>query len=53
MLYEKEILEYLNVPSIPKKLWDGVKPFKNACGVVESKNGILCFAEFQPLSLGG
>ena len=46
MLYEKEILEYLNVPSIPKKLWDGVKPFKNACGVVESKNGILCYAVF-------
>ena len=46
MLYEKEILEYLNVPSIPKKLWDGVRPFKNACGVVESKNGILCYAVF-------
>lgn len=44
MLYEKEILDFLNCPSIPKKEWDGQKPFKNACGVIESKNGIKCYA---------
>ncbi|MBO7732475.1 MAG: hypothetical protein J6S67_07975 [Methanobrevibacter sp.] len=34
------------MPSVPKKKWDGVKPFKNACGIIESKNGILCYAVF-------
>lgn len=45
MLYEKEILEYLNIPSIPQKKWDG-KPFKNACGIVHLKGKNTAFAVF-------
>lgn len=45
--YEKEILEYLNIPSIPKKMWDGVKPFKNACGIVETRTGAKMYAVFE------
>lgn len=44
ILYEKEIVEYLNIPNIPKKEWDGVKPFKNACGVLQTMWGGLTYA---------
>ena len=47
MLYEKEICSYLNIPSIPKKVWDGKKPFKNACGIVETKSGLKAYAVFE------
>lgn len=46
MLYEKEILQYLNIPSIPKMEWDGKKPFKNACGEILVKGDVQAFAVF-------
>lgn len=35
VFYEKEICEYCNIPSIPKKQWDGKSSFKQGCAVVE------------------
>ena len=45
MLYEEEILKYLNIPSIPKVKWDG-KVFKNAVGVIDVKGGRQAYAVF-------
>lgn len=36
---EKEILEYLNIPSIPKKKWDGEKSFKDGVAVTKTISG--------------
>lgn len=46
MLYEKEICNYLNIPSIPKKEWDGKKPFKLACGIVSLIGNMQAYAVF-------
>lgn len=33
--YEKEILDFLGLPSIPKKRWDGVTPFDKGVAVIK------------------
>ena len=45
-MYEKEICNYLNIPSIPKKEWDGQKPFKSACGEVTLIGDMQAYAVF-------
>lgn len=32
--FEKEIIKYLNLPSIPKRVWDGLSSFQNGVAVV-------------------
>lgn len=44
ILYKNEIVEYLNLPNIPKKPWDGKRPFKSAVGVLQTKWGGLTYA---------
>lgn len=39
MMYEKEMLAFLNIPKVPKKEWDGKTPFKNGVGIAETKVG--------------
>lgn len=41
---EKEIIKYLNIPSIPKKKWDGKKSFKSGCAVTQLMNGGEAYA---------
>ena len=41
---EKEIVKYLNIPSIPKKKWDGKKSFKNGCAVTQLLSGGEAYA---------
>lgn len=33
--YEKEVIKYLNLPSVPKKEWDGEASFKDGVAVIE------------------
>lgn len=42
--YEKEVCEYLNLPSIPKKQWDEKKPFKCGVAVVVMRGGEEAYA---------
>lgn len=35
MQYEKEVIEYLNLPSLPKKEWDGKSSFGRGVAVIE------------------
>lgn len=42
ILFEKEICEYLDIPSIPKTKWDGKTSFKNGVAVLS-----LAFSEQQ------
>ena len=44
ILYQKEIIEYLDLPSIPKKEWDGKKQFDKAVAVVKLVTGNDAFA---------
>lgn len=37
--YEQEIIEYLGLPSIPKRAWDGQKSFKHGIAVTEMLGG--------------
>lgn len=39
MMYENEMLAYLNIPKVPKKEWDGKTPFKNGVGVASTNVG--------------
>lgn len=41
---EKEVLSYLRLPSIPKKVWDGKSAFKNAVAVVNLVYGGQTYA---------
>ena len=41
---EKEIISYLNLPSIPKKPWDGKKSFKNGIAVTKLISGEQAYA---------
>lgn len=41
---EKEVLEYLNLPSIPKKLWDGKSSFAKGVAVVNTFDGTKAYA---------
>ena len=42
--YEKEVVEYLGLPSIPKKRWDGKTPFTKGVAVLKTKSGGLAYA---------
>ena len=44
ILYEKEICEYLNIPSIPKKRWDGKKSFMHGVAVTNLLGGAQAYA---------
>lgn len=41
---EKEVLMYLNIPSLPKKEWDGVKSFKYGVAIVGNTDGTESYA---------
>ena len=42
--FEKEICAYLNIPSLPKKEWDGKSSFKNAVAIVKLSDGSQAYA---------
>lgn len=42
--YEKEILLHLNIPSIPKKKWDGKSSFWRGVAVIETQDGSTAYA---------
>lgn len=44
ILKEKELLAYLNIPSIPKKKWDGIKSFKDGVAVITTISGRQYYA---------
>lgn len=44
VLYEKEICDYLNIPSIPKKKWDGKKSFINGVAITNLLGGAQAYA---------
>ena len=41
--YENEVCEYLGIPSIPKKKWDGIKSFRYGVGIVTNSLGEECY----------
>jgi hypothetical protein len=47
--FEKEVLDFLGLPSIPKKEFDG-KPFKKGVAVIELASGVKAYAacSFNP-----
>ena len=50
ILFEKEVCNYLRLPSIPLKEWDGKSPFDSGVAVVELINGDKAYAvaSFDP-----
>lgn len=42
--FEKEIIEYLNLPSIPKRDWDGLSSFQDGVAVVSLSLGRQAYA---------
>ena len=43
--FEKEICQYLNIPSIPIKKWeDGKKGFKDGVAVTTLTSGVMAYA---------
>lgn len=48
--FEKDVLSYLNLPSIPIKEWNGKDGFKDGVAVIEYRNGNhgYAIAEFDP-----
>lgn len=42
--YEKEICQYLGIPSIPKRKWDGEKSFLQGCAVTTHMDGSQSYA---------
>lgn len=42
--YEKEIIEWLNLPSIPKKKWDGKTGFRDGVAVIKHNMGSESYA---------
>lgn len=44
ILYEKEVVRYLNIPSIPKKEHDGVSSFKDGVAIVNIPFGRKAYA---------
>lgn len=48
--YEKEIIEWLNLPSIPKKKWDGKTGFRDGVAVIKHNMGSESYAvaTFEP-----
>lgn len=41
---EKEVLKFLNIPSIPKREWDGKSSFKHGVAIVALKSSELAYA---------
>lgn len=41
--FSKDVCEYLRLPDIPKKQWDGKTSFNNGVGVVETISGEQCY----------
>jgi len=44
IFFEKEICDYLQLPSIPKKEWDGNESFKNGVAIVKLSIGGLAYS---------
>lgn len=44
ILFEKEITTFLNLPSIPKKEWDGKSSFQKGVAVLEMRNNNEAYA---------
>ena len=44
ILFEKEVIKYLNIPSIPKKEHDGVSSFKDGVAIVRLSMDRLAYA---------
>ena len=42
--YEKEVIAYLNIPSIPKKEWNQQDSFQNGVAIVSLSLGRLAYA---------
>lgn len=42
--YEKEVIAYLNIPSIPKKEWNQLDSFQNGVAIVSLSLGRLAYA---------
>ena len=42
--FEKEIINYLNVPNIPKRVWDGLSSFQDGVAVVNLSLGRQAYA---------
>ena len=42
--FEKEVCSYLNIPSLPKKEWDGKSSFKNAVATIKLGGSRLSYA---------
>lgn len=42
--FEKEVCSYLNIPSLPKKEWDGKSSFKNAVATIKLGDSRLAYA---------
>lgn len=42
--FEKEIINYLNLPSIPKRVWDGLSSFRDGVAVVNLSLGRQAYA---------
>ena len=42
--FEKEVCSYLNIPSLPKKEWDGKSSFKNAVATIKLCGSRLAYA---------
>lgn len=42
--FEKEIINYLNLPSIPKRVWDGLSSFQDGVAVVNLSLGRQAYA---------
>lgn len=42
--FEKEVCLYLNIPSLPKKEWDGKSSFKNAVATIKIGGSRLAYA---------
>lgn len=43
-MFEKEVCEYLSLPSVPVKQWDGQQSFKDGVAVVEFNDGEQAYA---------
>ena len=44
--FEKDVLDFLGLPSIPKKEFDG-KPFKKGVAIIELASGVKAYAAFS------
>ena len=42
--FEKEIINYLNLPNIPKRVWDGLSSFQDGVAIVSLSLGRMAYA---------